>query len=295
LRWGPMCHLQGCELNPETVRTMAEALHQEYVVNRGLYLEILPNAFSGSERAEVFQSGFTGFDSGVGLSTERYRTFVLDLSPTIEELRKKLDSKWRNKLSGAEKNGLRLVEGDTIEAYGVFRRMYAEMWARKKFRTTVNVDEFGRIQERLAGNQRMRVLICLHGEEPVAGIVCSALGESAIYLLGATSDNGLKLKGAHLLQWEMIRRLRDNGVRYYDLGGIDPEENPGVYSFKSGLCGVDVSNDSSFSACDNPLSAGLVKAGKILRGSFQGLQARTRSSAAGKSEGMNERRSNDSR
>ena len=29
-------------------------------------------------------------------------------------------------------------------------------------------------------------------------------------------------------------------MRWYDLGGIDPEENPGVYKFKRGLNGKEV-------------------------------------------------------
>jgi len=35
--------------------------------------------------------------------------------------------------------------------------------------------------------------------EPVAGLVASAMGDTAIYLLGATSDKGLNSKGAYLL------------------------------------------------------------------------------------------------
>jgi len=265
VRWGPMCHLRERELDPETVRVMATALRHEYVERRGLHLEILPNAFSGSVRAQIFQLAFGQFDHRP-ISAEKYRTFVLDLSPSLEELREGLDPKWRNKLSGAEKNGLRVAEGTAVDAYGVFRRMYTEMWARKRFRTSVDIEEFGQIQERLSGNQQMNVLICLHGQEPVAGIVCSAMGDSAIYLLGATSDNGLKLKGSYLLQWAMIRRMRENGIRYYDLGGIDPVENPGVYSFKSGFCGDDVHHIDSFVACDNGFSAALVKASQFLRG-----------------------------
>ena len=81
----------------------------------------------------------------------------------------------------------------------------------------------------------MQIMICEDRGAPVAGLVVSAIGGSAIYLLGATSDDGLKSKGAYLLQWNMIQWLKQNGVRWYDLGGIDPEANRGVYSFKKGI------------------------------------------------------------
>jgi lipid II:glycine glycyltransferase (peptidoglycan interpeptide bridge formation enzyme) len=35
----------------------------------------------------------------------------------------------------------------------------------------------------------------------------------------------------------MIEWLKERGCHWYDLGGIDPENNPGVYHFKCGIAG----------------------------------------------------------
>ena len=59
LRWGPLCHRRGRELDAEAALCMARALQEEYVCKRGLLLQILPNAFVGSPRAALFQSGFS--------------------------------------------------------------------------------------------------------------------------------------------------------------------------------------------------------------------------------------------
>jgi FemAB family len=85
------------------------------------------------------------------------------------------------------------------------------------------------------------------------------MGDSAIYLLGATSDDGLNAKGAYLLQWTMIQWLKENGIKWYDLGGIDPEGNPGVYSFKRGLSGADVSQLTPLVACKSVVSSAVVR------------------------------------
>jgi hypothetical protein len=265
LRWGPLCHRNGAGLDAEALYSMVNGLREEYVVRRRLLLEIIPNAFSGSLRAGVFEDGFRKFERGTGIVTKKYRTFVMDLSSSIENLRKQLDAKWRNKLSGAERNGLRIAHDDTPEAFSIFRKMYDEMVKRKRFRANVSIEDFGRMQAKLPGNQRLKVSICFRGADPVAGIVCSALGDSAIYLLGATSDAGLKMKGSYLLHWEMIKTLRENGVRYYDLGGIDPIKNPGVFTFKRGLSGADVHQIDSFVACENGLGGVLMKAGQYVR------------------------------
>jgi lipid II:glycine glycyltransferase (peptidoglycan interpeptide bridge formation enzyme) len=265
LRWGPLFERRGRPLDPEVARSMAQALKEEYVAKRRLFLRVLPNAFVGSARAEAIQSGFSSFRGEPSTADNTYRTFVLDLGPSLEELRKNLDPKWRNKLSGAEKNNLRVMAGNGIEEYKIFCQLFYEMWRRKRFETTVDVEEFRRMQELLAEPHRMQVLICQNGEIPVAGLVASAIGDSAIYLLGATSDEGLNTKGAYLLQWTLIKWLKEKGIRWYDLGGIDPKSNPGVYSFKKGFSGADVCQLNPLVACESALSSGIVKAGLAMQ------------------------------
>jgi len=261
LRWGPLCHRRGRELDAEAALCIAGALQEEYVCKRGLLLQILPNVFIGSPRAALFQSAFSGFTQEPGTSANMYRTFILDLAPPLEELRRNLDAKWRNKLTQSEKKGLKVVAGSGTDEYRTFCRMYHQMWERKKFDTTVDVEEFGRLQEDLPEAHRMRILICEQDGVPVAGLVASAMGDSAIYLLGATSDDGLNAKGAYLLQWALIQWLKENGFRWYDLGGIDPQGNPGVYSFKRGLSGTDVFQLTPLVACNSVVSSAIVRAG----------------------------------
>ena len=273
LRWGPLCHLRGGELDAEAALCIARALQEEYVRKRGLLLQILPNVFVGSPRAALFQSGFSRFTQEPPTSTNVYRTFVLDLAPSIEQLRKNLDAKWRNKLTQSEKKGLKIVVGNGTDEYRSFCRMYDQMWKRKTFETTVDVEEFGLIQQDLPKTHRMRILICEQDRVPVAGLVASAMGDSAIYLLGATSDDGLNAKGAYLLQWTLIQWLKESGVKRYDLGGIDPKRNPGVYSFKRGLSGTDVTQLTPLVACNSVLSSAVVRVSLAAQRAFRGLQS----------------------
>lgn len=261
LRWGPLWERRGLPLDPDVPARMARAIEDEYLSRRRLFLRVLPNAFAGSPRAQTMQSAFKRFRPEPLDVHNTYRTFVLDLQPPLEELRKRLDPKWRNKLSGAERNDLKVIAGTGNEEYRTFCEIYRQMRNRKTFETTVDVEEFGRIQRDLASRQRMQILICQERGAPVAGLVVSAMGDSAIYLLGATSDEGLKSKGAYLLHWTMIEWLKKNGIRWYDLGGIDPEGNPGVYSFKKGFSGVDICQINPLAASESVFSSGMVKAG----------------------------------
>ena len=265
LRWGPICERRGTLLDPEVPRIMARALVEEYVRKRRLFLRVLPNAFVKSARAEAIQSAFSSFAQEPLTADNTYRTFVLDLAPTLEELRSALDKKWRNQLTRSEKNNLEVTTGNSLELYQSFSHIYIQMLKRKSFETTVDVEEFARIQNDLPDSLRMRILICKDQGRPVAGLVASAMGDSAIYLLGATSDDGLNSKGAYLLQWTLIKWLKENGIRWYDLGGIDPAGNPGVYHFRRGFSGADVCQINPLATCDSTVSAVIVRAGLAMQ------------------------------
>jgi hypothetical protein len=270
LRWGPLWERRGLPLDPEVPTRMARAIEDEYLDKRKLFLRVLPNAFAGSSRATTIQAAFCRFTQEPLGAGNTYRTFALDLSPSLDELRSGLDRKWRNQLTRAEKNNLRVIAGHGSEEYQTFCQIYSQMRKRKTFETTVDTDGFGHIQETLAESQRMRILICEDKGVPVAGLVASAIGNSAIYLLGATSDDGLNTKGAYLLQWTLIRGLKENGAKWYDLGGIDPQGNPGVYHFKRGLSGVDVCQINPLAASRSAVSSGIVKAGLAMQRTFRG-------------------------
>lgn len=258
LRWGPLWERRGKVLDPEVPIRLARAIEDEFAGKRRLFVCILPNAFSGSRRADEFQSAFSEFTCGTKGLGDSYRTFVLDLTPTLEELRSALDAKWRNKLKQSERNRLTVTSGYGSEEFRTFCEIYAQMRNRKSFETTVNAEEFARIQAALPESQRMDVSICQDNGVPIAGLVASAMGDSAIYLLGATSDAGLNSKGAYLLQWTMICRLKELGIKSYDLGGIDPERNPGVYYFKRGFSGADICQIKPLAASESAVSSGIV-------------------------------------
>ncbi|MBX3744430.1 MAG: peptidoglycan bridge formation glycyltransferase FemA/FemB family protein [Verrucomicrobiae bacterium] len=272
LRWGPVCTPRGESWDPSRYRAVARAIVAEYAQRRRLLVRILPALPVGDERWSAAGQIWSelGFrpDSGV----RPYHSLRLDLSPPLDVLRRQLDQKWRNQLNGAERNALTVREGTGRDLYDTFLRLYHEMMARKNFDTTVDPDEFGRIQERLPESQKMLVFISEKDGQPMTGLVASRVGESGIYLLGATSDAGMKSKGSYLLQWRMIERLKALGCRGYDLGGIDPEKNPGVYHFKQGMGGDEIRFPGRFSFSADPFSTFCVSLAERL----QSLMARAR-------------------
>jgi hypothetical protein len=249
LRWGPVCQRNGEALDDTILARVASALHDEYVVRRRLFLRVLPNACVGTERGSAFARAFARYGSEPFRPGETFRTLELDLTPPTDVIRKKLDQKWRNQLNRAERNGLAVRAGTRPEDFASYIAMHCEMLARKRFAASSDVAEFARMQQHLPTNQQMIILTCEQDGIPAAGLVGSSMGSSAIYLFGATTEQGMRSKGAYLLQWHMIQWLKQRGIARYDLGGINPETNPGVYHFKAGLAGRDLSYVAPFTHC----------------------------------------------
>ncbi len=190
---------------------------------------------------------------------------MVDLTPTIEKLRKNIHHNWRRKLNQAEKKDLQIIEGSDDELYAIILSLQSEMRERKNYTPGVSYQEFREIQKDLPEPLKMKIMICKCEGEPVAAMVFSGIGDTGIFLFGATGDKGMKTNGSYLLHWLAMQRLKGNGSRWYDLGGINPDNNPGVYQFKIGMGGVDVFHLGPYEVCNRLLSSLLVKWGEGVR------------------------------
>ncbi len=261
LRWGPLWQLKDEELNIDVFRIALEKLYEEYVVKRKLVLRITSNQYVEEE------NNFTKIFNEVGfkLFMNPDKTIVIDISKDEETLRKNFRKKWRYSLKQAEKKDLTIVKGNSQELFDEFVKIYKEMHSRKNFEETVSVDNFKEINDDLLAENKLQIFICKYGDEPLSAMVSTALGNSGIYLLGGSTTEGLKMSSSYLLQWETMMWLKSLGKRWYDLGGIDAEENPGVYTFKTGMGGNEVTSIGGFEAGEDFISKKMVQLVELVK------------------------------
>lgn len=268
LRWGPICRRRDEAWDPAVLRAAGEALVQEYVFRRKLLLRVIPSTFQDDPECQEVESLWSGLGFHRDGAAGQYHTVRVDLRPSVDDLRRALNSKWRRDLNIAEKNGLEVREARTDDLFAVFVSLYREMLARKRFDTTVDVAEFERMQRRLPESQKLLVLICLSAGVPVAGLVLATVGKTSILQLAATGDSGMDTRGSFLLQWHAMRRLRESGHDWYDLGGINREKNPGVYMFKTRMGGIETAQLAAVQLSHTPLSRIVVALGEGVRGAL---------------------------
>lgn len=264
--WGPIWKLKDERSDPTVLRQAVRALRNEYSVTRGLLVRLYPVLFE-EEHGWVLpileEEGFIRVGDG-----GRSRTILMDVTPSEDELQERMFPHWRRELKVAAKQDVEITEGQDDDLFEKFIDMYKEMVARKKFQEPNDIREFQDMQRRLPAAFKMHLLLCRSHDGDCAGLICSAIGSTALYLFGATTTVGLKRRGSYLLQWRLLQRLKAAHVSQYDLNGINPETNAGTYKFKRDLAGEKgraVNFLGRFDSCESRLSLACVTVGEKLR------------------------------
>ena len=273
--WGPLWKVKNTETNIDIFIQAIRALRNEYARRRGLLLRIHPVLFN--DEADIFlpllkQEGFRFIDKETPS-----RTLIIDLSHSLDELRKGFDAKWRGHLSRAERNPLEIIEGTDDTLFEMFISIYNELLKRKNFVVPNNIYEFRAIQKCLPEKYKMKIILCRYEGKLCAGAIMATIGHTAIYLFSATNDIGMKSNGSYLIQWKFIEWLKTNQFNFYNLHGINPVINPGTYTFKSGISGKHNGKDVYFlgkcEVCENKLSALAIKYGDSLLSNYKKRKA----------------------
>jgi lipid II:glycine glycyltransferase (peptidoglycan interpeptide bridge formation enzyme) len=271
LYWGPLWRRRDQPADPEALRLCLEGLTEEYTRRRRLALRVTPCLYAEPGTGIAPRFAEAGFEhrpyhhpGGAG----GYRTILVDLSPDLDTLRAELRGNWRRHLARAEREGVevRLEEGDA--GWVAFRQAYDQMMQRKRFESAVRIDRFAGLYRSLPAEIRPKVLNAYRGGAHLAGCVFSVLGDMAVFLLGATADAGLKADASYAIHWSFICWLKEHGFRTYDLGGIDPERNPGVHQFKAGFGGREVSHPGRFEIHPNRIIRRLMEPAERLARRF---------------------------
>lgn len=259
---GPLTR-RGISDDAASLDLVLASLVREYVQRRGMALRILPPV--GEE--EVNQRIAGSFAAAGFRSTQRvrgYRTFLVSITASETVLRAALAQKWRNCLNASERQGLNVEFGSGEALFDQFITLLDNLVARKGFDMDLDARFYADVQRELPAREKLVVALVRGESEVHAGGVFAMHGENCVYLLGATAESGMKNKASYLLHWRMLLLARERGMRWYDLGGIDPVGNAGVYNFKRGFSGRDVSAAGPFEFAPAGLRYGVTQVAESL-------------------------------
>ncbi len=167
------------------------------------------------------------------------RTLTYDIHPDPSQRRQKLSKNWSRNLSRGEQRELIVSEWLNPSAHEI-ASLTDEMNQYKHLRTKQQA--LVQTSESLLHHFKDHVLVvkCTNsGGELLAMRGVIKLGHKAFDMFAAATPAGRKEYASNLCLWKLIELCQRDGITQYDLSGVDPDGNPGVYNFKKGIGAVD--------------------------------------------------------
>ena len=207
---------------PELLPDIARALRAEYPrLSRNLMFW-MPDVIGGADAMRPI---------GKRMMTTGYTTAWLDIRPDPAILRANLRGNWRNALAQAEADAPKIADDRRQREIENFVTGYLKDRRAHKYSGPSGI-----LVRRIADTFRKDTFLlqALDHGDVIAATLFLRHGASATYYLSWTTNLGRERNAANLLLWQGLIRLRDAGVKWLDLGGMDARA-PGLARFKLGL------------------------------------------------------------
>lgn len=167
-------------------------------------------------------------------------TVMLDLTQSETDLLAAMRRQTRYEVRRQDKFGITVEHNNSQELFQEFHQVQLDTARRQGF-VPPNLDML--MAERTAFGDQATIYLARSSEhEPIAYGLILVSGLEAEYFEAASTDLGRKLPGAYALQWQVIRDLKAQGIKRYNLWGIAPlgqkhHRYAGVTTFKTGFGG----------------------------------------------------------
>jgi lipid II:glycine glycyltransferase (peptidoglycan interpeptide bridge formation enzyme) len=202
-------------------------------------VKVEPEVLAGADLARWRGAGIVKSPADIQSSRA---TILVDLRHDEESLLASFKSKTRYNIRLAQRRGVTVVDRAVDSAHGdVLHRLMLQTNDRNGISTRPRA-YFEDCWSRLGSRDQGRFFFALHDGEVLAGAFIAYLGRRGWYKDGGSSRRSSNLMAPYLLQWEVMRSLRQRGVESYDLVAVprpaelaDTHPFAGLHRFKSGF------------------------------------------------------------
>ncbi len=180
----------------------------------------------------ITQVGFEKIGKG-------YETLCLDITQELEVLKAQLKKNWRGSLSKAQRNHIECQWDKEGRFLDWFMKGYAADKSDKQY-FGISAQNLHKMAQFMGQDGNMILGRAVKDGKAIAGIMVFCHGKSATYQAGWSTQTGRENNAHHLLLWQVINVLKQQGFHDFDLGGVNDETAQGVKLFKQGMGGQSI-------------------------------------------------------
>lgn len=164
-----------------------------------------------------------------------YQTSLIDLSLSETLLFQNLNKNWKRCLKNARSNLSYNIEPH-LGSIRIFLNTYTKDKALKNYKGLDPIT-LRQLIEKYNKNNACYIAHIKKNETYLSSGIFLGHGKTVTYQAGWTTPEGRRYAANHMLMWESILALKNNGYRYIDLGGYHDQHTPGLAQFKQGMGG----------------------------------------------------------
>jgi lipid II:glycine glycyltransferase (peptidoglycan interpeptide bridge formation enzyme) len=253
---------------PDVIRSLLAALDADARRRRAVFLKVEPPLDDTPEHAECLER--LGFRHSAQ-TVQPPRTVLIDIGGDEDAILAAMKQKTRYNIRLSARKGVQVQQTDRsgLEAFNHIVQVTGE---RNAFGVHTPA-YYAALFDHFAPSGQMALFIASYEGEALAAVMVFALGQTAWYLHGASSNKHRNLMPTYAVQWEAIRWARARGCTVYDLWGVpDADEATleadfqkrsdglwGVYRFKRGFGGRLARTVGAWDRVYNPLLYGVYR------------------------------------
>lgn len=169
--------------------------------------------------------------------------WVLDLSPSVNQLLSDMRKTTRYLIKKGEKEGIQVKkEIYNLTSFKQFMMLYQDTADAKNFVAHSMIQEE---MDAFTKYSKAFLYTSYLNKKPLASAIIIYYGNEAIYRHGATSKDGRKTPASYLLQWQALQDAKGAGLTLYNFWGIADSDSPkhpwfGLSQFKKGFGGRNI-------------------------------------------------------
>lgn len=169
-------------------------------------------------------------------------TFIVDLTPSEDEMLRRMKQKTRYNIRVAQKHGVVVKDVSSLkDGFDIFFSLYQDTQQRQKY--LGHGKEYHRAVWDGMKGKYSKLFVAFYNDQPLAAYHIMYSKTRAFYVYGGTSSQEKQVMASNLLMWEVILEAKKQGKTYFDMWGALPEnydqKDPwaGFHRFKEGYGG----------------------------------------------------------
>jgi peptidoglycan pentaglycine glycine transferase (the first glycine) len=204
---------------PELIGLVLDELLAAAKARRVRYLVVQPPPGCELLTAELRRRGFRhgGLDA---LETQETASVRVDLGPDVDTVFARMDRKCRDNIRFAQKHGITVRRGAEADL-PVFDRLKEAHSARLGYLRR-GPDYYTGLWRELGPAGHVALLISEYEGEPLAAILAVRFGDTSYHRERPWSGEHGRLRPNELLEWEAMKWAKSEGLRFANLGAIEP-------------------------------------------------------------------------